>query len=266
MFVPGSRPDRFVKARGCGAGLTIIDLEDAVGSADKEEARCAAFREAASDPVRLAIRINAVTTRAGIADLHYLADAQALPQYLMLPMVESAAELAVVRGALGTCCPPLLPLVETPRGLRHLLDIARNDAVAAVMLGGADFSAELGVELAWESMLGTRHQFVLACAEAGKPAIDAPFVALDDDEALAEECRRARAIGFSAKAAIHPRQVPIMEKAFRPTVAEQEEAAEAIRVYEEAGGKAIRHRGRMLEAPLVKRYQAIRAKGERSHA
>lgn len=266
LFVPGSRSDRFAKARGSGAGVTIIDLEDAVAPNDKDEAREAALQEAKRVSHSLAIRINAVTTRAGIADLHRLADVDSLPEYLMVPMVEDAAELTVIRGALGQRCPPLLPLVETPRGLRNLLAIASAEKVAAMMLGGADFSGELGVELAWESLLGVRHQFMLACAEAGKPAIDAPFVALDDDEALEQECRRAKALGFVCKTAIHPRQVPIIERAFRPTDEEWAEAVEALRVYEENGGKAVRHNGRMLEAPLVKRYRAIIAKGEMKNA
>jgi (S)-citramalyl-CoA lyase len=48
LFVPGSRPDRFAKAGGAGAGLTIIDLEDAVASADKDTARAAALAQVAT--------------------------------------------------------------------------------------------------------------------------------------------------------------------------------------------------------------------------
>jgi citrate lyase subunit beta/citryl-CoA lyase/(S)-citramalyl-CoA lyase len=126
---------------------------------------------------------------------------------LLVPMVEEAGDLAVIAGALGERCPSLIPLVETPRGLRHSLAIAGHDKVAAVMFGGGDFSGELGVELAWEPLLAARQQLVLACAEARKPAIDVPFVRLEDEAGLAGEAARARAIGFAAKAAIHPAQL-----------------------------------------------------------
>lgn len=262
-FVPGSRPEWFAKARAAGAGLTVIDLEDAVAAEAKHTARESSLSAIADDP-GLGLRINAVTTRAGIADLHHLADAAAMPAMLLVPMVESAAELAVVRGALGDACPGLIPLIETPRGLRHALAIASAEGVAAVMFGGGDFSGELGVELAWEPLLAARQSLVLACAEAGVPAIDVPWVHLDDEEGLGAECARSRALGFVCKAAIHPRQVPAIEAAFGPSDAEIAEAEEALAAFEAAGGKAIRHKGKMLEAPFIKRYRALLARQERN--
>ena len=260
-FVPGSRGDWFAKARGAGAGLTVIDLEDAVRPADKDTARATALDAIAND-AGFGLRINAVTTRAGIADLHHLADAEVLPAMLLVPMVEIAAELAVVRGALGERCPGLIPLIETPRGLRHALDIAQAPGVSAMLFGGADFSGELGVVLSWAPLLAARHAIILACAEARIPAIDVPFVHLDDEAGLREECEAAKALGFACKAAIHPRQVDIINTVFAPSAADIAEATEALSAYEEAGGKAIRHSGRMLEAPLVKHYRALLARSE----
>jgi citrate lyase subunit beta/citryl-CoA lyase/(S)-citramalyl-CoA lyase len=262
LFVPGSRPDRFAKARAAGAGLTVIDLEDAVAASDKDSARSAALAQLASEPEGWAIRINGVRTAAGIHDLAALIDATAMPEALLVPMVEEAGDLAVIAGALGDCCPQLIPLIETPHGLRHARAIASHEKVAAMMFGGGDFSGELGVELAWEPLLLARQQFVLACAEARKPAIDVPFIRLEDEAGLAEECARARSIGFSAKAAIHPAQLAAIAVAFLPSEAEVTEAREALAAYEAGGGRAIRFRGRMLEAPFIIRYRAIIARHE----
>lgn len=263
LFVPGSRPERFSKARASGAGLTVIDLEDAVAPDDKASAREAALAQMAKSSDGWGIRINAVTTLAGIRDLAVLGDAEALPQVLMLPMVESVAELDVVAGALSERCPDILPLVETPRGLRHAFAIGSHAKVTALMLGGADFSSELGVELAWDPLLGARHAMVLACAEAGKPAIDVPYIHLDDDEGFAAECERAAALGFLCKAVIHPRQVAAANAAFAPSDEDIEEAQEALEAYKAGGERAIRFKGKMLEAPFVKKYRAVlaRAKG-----
>ena len=262
LFVPGSRPDRFAKARAAGAGLTIIDLEDAVAADDKDTAREAALNEAASDGARLAIRINAVATAAGAADLADFARAANLPSTLLVPMVETADELRTVASALGDRCPALIPLIETPRGLRHALSIARAPNVTAVMFGGADFAGELGVALAWEPLLAARGALILACAEARVPAIDVPYIALDDSDGLTEECRRAKALGFAAKAAIHPSQIAAIEGVFAPSEAEVAEAHEALAAYRNGGERAIRFKGRMLEAPLVKRYRAILVRKE----
>lgn len=262
LFVPGSRPDRFPKAKAAGAGLTVIDLEDAVAAEDKETAREAALAHMAEAPEGWGIRINAVATLAGVRDLAALGNARVLPQVVMVPMVETAAELDVVAGVLGDRCPELVPLVETPRGLRHALEIVSHSKVSALMLGGADFSSELGVELAWDPLLGARHAMVLACAEARKPAIDVPYIHLDDEAGFAEECERAAALGFGCKAVIHPRQVPHANAAFSPTEAEIAEAREALGAYKAGGERAIRFKGKMLEAPFVKKYRAVLARAE----
>ncbi|MFL0672600.1 MAG: HpcH/HpaI aldolase/citrate lyase family protein [Erythrobacter sp.] len=262
LFVPGSRPDRFAKAKAGGADLTVIDLEDAVAAADKQVARGAALAQIADDGAGWAIRINGVASAAGILDLSALIEAAALPETLLVPMVENAAQLDVIAGALADRCPALVPLIETPKGLRHALEIASFPRTAAVMFGGGDFSGELGVELAWEPLLAARQHLILACAEANKPAIDVPYIALEDEAGLAQEAARARAIGFAAKAAIHPRQVPAIRAAFAPSSAEVEEARAALQAYAQGGERAIRFAGKMLEAPMIKHYRALVARHE----
>jgi (S)-citramalyl-CoA lyase len=272
LFVPGHRADRFGKARAAGAGVTVIDLEDAVPAANKRAARAAALAEfgAAAEAGTLAgwaLRINAMTTAAGISDLSALADAAVLPPFLLVPMVESPVELAILTAVLGLRCPGLVPLIETPAGLRAALAIASTPGVVGLMFGGADFAAALGVTLAWESLLAARSQLVLAAAEARVPAIDVPFIGLDDRDGLAEETTRSRALGFAAKAAIHPAQVPVIHQVYAPTPVQVAEAHEALAAYQLGGGQAIRFRGQMLEAPIIRRYQAILdAKDRMQHA
>ncbi len=260
LFVPGSRADRFAKARAVGAGLTIIDLEDAVAAADKDSARSAALAQFANNANGWALRINALTTPAGITDLAALLLAKTMPAALLLPMVEVPCEVEIVARVLGARCPALIPLIETPRALRHALAIAKAPGVTALMFGGGDFAGELGVVLAWEPLLAARHAVVLAAAEARVAAIDVPFLGLDDAAGLDEESRRAKALGFHAKAAIHPSQVPAIEAAFAPSAAEVAEAEEAIAAYTAGGERAIRFNGRMLEAPVVKSYRAVLAR------
>ena len=93
LFVPGTKPDRFAKALASGADCVCVDLEDAVPGEDKDSARAAAL-SALAEGQPLALRINGVRTRAGLADLLALAEVPALPTVLLLPMVEDAAEVA----------------------------------------------------------------------------------------------------------------------------------------------------------------------------
>jgi citrate lyase beta subunit len=267
LFVPGTKPDRFAKALASGADCVCIDLEDAVPADEKLAARAAAIAAVAEsgDP-RLAIRINGVMTRAGLADMLALAEAAVRPVLVFVPMVESVAEVALVRTVLADPAVGLVPLIETVAGLRAADAIAADPATIMLMFGGGDLSAQLGTTLAWEPLAAARAQLVMAAAGANKSALDVPFIHLDDADGLAEECRRAKALGFAAKAAIHPAQVAVIHAIFRPTADEVAEAQEALAAFAAAGGRAIRHKGRMLEAPVVRRFEQMLALKEKIDA
>lgn len=261
LLVPGSRPERFAKALASDADIVCVDLEDSVAADGKADARAAAV--AAIAP-RVAIRINAVTTAAGLADLLAIAAAPVLPPLILVPMVESPGEIAVVRGTIGERA-LIVPLIETPLALRRAAEIAAAPGVAAMMFGGGDMAGELGTALAWEPLLLARQTIIMACAQARIPAIDVPWIMLDDPDGLAEESRRAHAIGFQAKAAIHPGQLAAIHAALRPSPALVAEAHAALAAYAVGGGGAIRFNGRMLEAPIVRRYaRIVAAAGEKT--
>ncbi|MEY4270728.1 MAG: hypothetical protein RLZZ58_1944 [Pseudomonadota bacterium] len=265
LFVPGARPERFAKAAASGADAICIDLEDAVAAEDKDSARDAALHALATlDPARTAIRINGLRTAAGLRDLLALRDAAIRPAHLFIPMVESPFEMDQARAILNDAAAGLVPLVETVAGLSAALAIAARPGVTAIMFGGGDFSAELGVDLAWTPLLAARSQMVMAAAAANIAAIDVPFIALDDAAGLADECGAAKALGFAAKAAIHPAQVGAINAAFHADVEQIAAARRAIAAYDAAGGRAIRFEGRMLESPIIKRYQRLLLQEERT--
>lgn len=264
LFVPGNRPERIEKALASEADVVCIDLEDSVPPAEKDAARTAALGVIARlDSPRLALRINGLATRAGLTDLLALAgegrdtESAPSPAALLLPMVQSPAEPDQVSAILGTATPPLIPLIETVRGLRQADAIGACRGVHGLMFGGGDLSAELGVELAWEPLLAARSALVASCALNRIAAIDVPWIILDDEIGLATECRASKALGFTAKAAIHPRQIPTIAAVMRPGANEVEEAREALAAFAAAGGRAVAFRGRMLEAPVMHRYRRI---------
>lgn len=256
LFVPGNRPERYAKALATGAGVVCVDLEDAVPDEAKRSARDSAL--AALGHERLGLRVNGVTTRAGLEDLLALADAGRDPAILFVPKVESPAELGVVRGVLGDAV-ALVPLIETVKGLRAAHDIAAAPGVAGLMFGGGDFAGELGIVLAWEPVLTARQLLVMAASGAGLPVIDVPYLALDDLVGLEAETRRAKAMGFDCKAAIHPGQIDTINAVFRPTPAELAEAEAATQAFAKSGGAAVRFEGRMLEEPVMRRYRRMLA-------
>lgn len=263
LFVPGSRPERFEKALASGADIVTVDLEDAVGPADKGSARVAALAAMGND--RFGIRINGVRTRHGLADLLAIADAEVKPTYVMIPMVESVAEVEIVHAILGPDV-ALVPLVETVKGVRIADAIAAAPGIGGLMLGGADFAGELGVAMSWDALLAARAHIAMACASAKVPSIDVPYLDLDNLDGLADEVARVRDMGFTAKSVVHPKHVEVVHRVMRPSAEQIAEAHEAEAAYAAAGESAVRWNGKMLEAPVMARYRRILSLQELSNA
>jgi citrate lyase subunit beta/citryl-CoA lyase/(S)-citramalyl-CoA lyase len=252
LFTPGNRPERFAKAAATGADLLVLDLEDAVAPGEKEAARGALIALFASGPraglgprQRRGLRVNNVHTPAGLADLAALAAARAAPEFLLLPKVESAFEVRLVAAHLPRV--PLLCTIESVRGLieAHAIATAAPE-VRALGFGGVDFAGELRAELSWDSMLHARSTLVHAAAGARIGLFDVPALALEDLAGLREECRRAKALGFTGKIAIHPAQVAPIVEAFSPLPAEIERARRMVEAFDKGGGNAVEFDGRFL--------------------
>lgn len=255
LFVPASRPDRFARALSSGAGLVFADLEDSVPQEEKDAARKALIA-GLRDHDGLAVRINPLTSAAGLADIIALSQGPKAPRAIMIPKVESPDEVAILAAHFPPSI-PFIPMIETPRGLDRAVRIGSAPRVAAMMFGGADMAVQLGVEFCWEPLQTARALFVLACSQAGVQAIDTPSIVLDDVSVVAREVERARRLGFHGKGAIHPIQVPIINAGYSPSASDVAEAREAIASFEAGDRKAIRFKGRMLEAPIIANYRRI---------
>jgi (S)-citramalyl-CoA lyase len=262
LFTPGARAERFAKAAEVGADVLIIDLEDAVAPADKPQARATTLdflRRSPGGSVAHALRINGLDTAAGIADLNALLEAAVAPDYLVLPKTESPDHIRILdrllsAAALGT---RIVGLIETARGL------AQADAIAAesgrlygLLFGAADMAADLGAETAWEPLAYARGRLVAACARSGIVAIDTPFFDIHDTGGLEQETRRAAALGFAAKAAIHPSQVGPINAAFTPTDAQVAKARRILTENEKGVGVVD---GEMIDEAVARKARRILA-------
>jgi (S)-citramalyl-CoA lyase len=197
LFTPASRPDRFGKAAEVGADVLVLDLEDAVAPADKEQARATAIGylgRPSSGPVLRALRINGLDTRAGLADLHALLGSSAAPDLIVLPKTDSPAHLQILDRLLTAAHKDarLVGLVESARGLLSVQETAAaTPRLAALMFGAADMAADLGATVAWEPLVSARCQLVAACARCGVLPIDSPFFDIHDSDGLSSEITRS---------------------------------------------------------------------------
>ncbi len=254
LFVPGSRPERFEKARATDADQVCIDLEDAVGPQDKSSARRAAFefiaqRRAARG--ELGLRINAVSSVEGARDLAALRASTIEPDFIMLPKVESADEVLAAARALGTRKPRLIALIESPRGVLDARTIAgATPRLDALMFGGFDFAVALRGRAGWECFYAPRVQLAMVAAERGLGFIDVPYLDIKDPAGLAAETDRVIALGATAKAAIHPDQVSAIQSRFLPTADELERARAIVAAIEAAHGEAVAVDGKLVDRPI----------------
>jgi citrate lyase beta subunit len=274
LFVSAERPERFAKAMAAGADLVCIDLEDAVAPGLKEQARAQALQWIAAQRAggtrgtgpAIALRLNAMRTLEGLRDALALTSSDgALPEWLLLPKVEAAADIHAVQAWLGPRCPALVALVETPGAVEDLNSIAHaGGALAALMLGGADLSAELGAQFGWDALLNARGRLLNAARAGNLQAWDVPHIDLKDLDGLVEETRRVLALGFDCKTAIHPQQIDVIHQAFMPPT-ERIEWAEALTASMPATGAAgaFMFRGGMVDAPVLRNAQRILARAGR---
>jgi (S)-citramalyl-CoA lyase len=234
LFTPATRPERFAKASRAGADVAILDLEDAVAPGDKARARTTALDylvDNSSDDALHALRINGLDTHAGISDLDALLGSKAAPYFLVLPKTETAGHLQILDRLLTAAgkATRLIGLIESARGLAAVEAIATaTPRLAGLMLGAADMAADLGAATAWEPLAVARGRLIAACALAGVSPIDAPFFNLHDEAGLKQEAAAAVALGFSAKAAIHPVQIGAINAALTPSAEAVERARKIL--------------------------------------
>ncbi len=261
LFVPANRPERYAKALASGAGAVIIDLEDAVPADGKLAARTQLAEAFAQLPAgqrsRLLVRINAGGTPWHDDDLLLLAQLAREREGLagvVLPKVESAAELSRVAARVGKAC-ALLPMLESAAGLAALEALALSPGVARLVFGNLDFQADVGMACGPDEaeLLPVRLALVLASRRAGLAApVDGVTPGTRDTAQLQADAARSRRGGFGAKLCIHPAQVAVVNAALGPTAAEVDWARRVLEKNSSAGGGVFSLDGRMVDAPVLR--------------
>jgi len=269
LFVPAVSEKKLAKARNLEADSLYFDLEDSVAPAQKEEAR-AVLRQVldsgAFQAAALLVRINGFGTPQWNQDIEALARHPALSA-LLLPNADLEAVLALSRelDRLDSSL-KILPLIETARGLEEAQEVALASArVAGLQFGGEDYTASLGIKrtLAGEELGFARARLANLAHAYGLEALDTPFTNLQEMEWLRKDCQRARAMGFTGKAVIHPSQIEVVRQFFRPDEAEIEEARRILSAYARQRGDAagvFTVDGAMIDAPIIERARQVLGK------
>lgn len=253
LFCPADRPERFEKA-AAAADVVILDLEDGVAARDRETAR-RALVAMPLDPARTVVRVNPAATPDHALDLQALAATGY--STVMLAKTESADQVAALAPL------DVVVLVETPLGALRVTESAAAPNTYAVMWGAEDLFAVLGGTANRhpdgsyrEVARHVRSQSLLAAKAHGRLALDSVYLDIRDLDGLAREVDDAVAVGFDAKVAIHPGQIPVIRSGYAPTD-EQTQWARRVLAAAAAERGVFAFEGLMVDAPVLRRAERI---------
>jgi citrate lyase subunit beta/citryl-CoA lyase len=275
LFVPATSGRKIDKAYGSEADAIIIDLEDAVAVSEKAAARAALASIVPQAPARATwIRVNATSTDFCFDDLQ--AGCRAGVAGLIVPKVESPEQLRMVDWVLSNVekargLPQrsirVAAILETALGVQNAGAIAAGSPrLARIMFGAVDLAADLGIDLGDDIGATGYARFTIACASraAGLEApVDTAYTDIANLEGLRRTTERARALGYTAKACIHPAQIAVVNEVFTPSQAEVAWARKVVEAFDAAerqGLAAVALEGQMLDYPVVEKARRLLAR------
>jgi citrate lyase subunit beta/citryl-CoA lyase len=269
LYVPGNMPSMLQNIPVFGSDSVIIDLEDAVPHTEKDAARrlVRRFLEGYRDRNKeILVRINALDTAWGKDDLRDVLPA--MPDGVRLPKADTAEIVERLDTALTEAEEELgleigrfkiLPSIESALGVINCFEIAATSTrILGLAFGAEDYTASMEIERSkgGEELTNARARVVWAAKAAGIQAIDSIFADVTDADGLRRETELVKALGYTGKSLVNPRQIEVVHEVFAPKpdeIAYALQVIEAIQRAREMGTGVISLKGKMVDAPVVKR-------------
>lgn len=266
LYAPADKPDLMEKTARTDADVAIFDLEDAVAPDRKANARD--HLRTVTDGVdfgrkELCVRINGRPSDCWLDDLGAAIDTDV--DIVRIPMVEAVRDVVTVVEAARqlSATPPEFHLaLETPDGIFAGDGIARAarsiPEVTGISFGMGDYARAIGAPSTPERVREFLAHLVTGYASIG--GLDPYFTVhtdVDDLEGLRESARLGYELGYVGQAAIHPKQVGIINDAYTPSEEFVEEARALIEEYDSVETDSIVIRGTFLDTAIVERYRSV---------
>jgi citrate lyase subunit beta/citryl-CoA lyase len=283
LFAPGGSAKMMAKALASGADAVIFDLEDAVHPDQKAAARPLVIDALANGPGPAParyVRVNALDSPWCEQDLEAVLPGR--PDGIMVPKLAGPDDLHRLselierrEDATRRGMTKIIPVcTETPAATLSLAAKSwAHPRLAGMLWGGEDLSAAIGATTNRDDsgqysapFALARSLCLLAARAAGVAPIDAVFTDFRNSDGLNRETNIARRDGFTAKAAIHPAQVEIINRCFTPTDAERLWAERVIAAFDANTSGAVQIDGVMLDAPHLTQARRIMTAFQRNQS
>jgi citrate lyase subunit beta/citryl-CoA lyase len=260
LYMPGSNPRALDKARSLPADGLILDMEDSVAPDSKALAReqiGAALAEGGYGHRELMVRINALSSEWGAADIAAICAYPTAPHAVLIPKIDTASDVvAAIEAFEKAGCPDSVAMwimAETPLCILNIAAIAAaHPRLAGMVMGTSDLSKDTRVRHTRDRLgfITALNLCVYAARAHGLSIIDGVQLDLQDEELLRYSCEQGRDLGFDGKSLIHPNQVAAANAAFAPDEKEITAARDIIAGFEEAmslGKGVVVINGRLVE-------------------
>lgn len=281
LFVPGDSERKLAKGAASGTDVLIVDLEDSVAEANKPAARSLAHdfigSVAGDGAFKVYVRVNDLASGLTRDDLASVVKAG--PHGIMLPKCNSSADIdelsAMLRvheaeaGLADGATRVIAIMTETAAGVLAASTYRTpNPRLAGLTWGAEDLSASIGATAARDETGRYTDVFRLARAVTILTAsalevatVDTVFVDFRNTDGLRRECVEAARDGFTAKMAIHPDQVPVINAAFTPSPDDVAQAKALVQAFAEAGNPGVVGiGGKMYDRPHLRRAERLLAR------
>lgn len=275
LFVPGDSDRKFAKACGTQSDVLILDLEDAVAPAQKEEARARVagwIKQSETVAAQLFVRVNPLDSglieqdlgsvvRPGLAGIVVPKSNGAHDVVTIATMID---ELERRAGMDAGIIKIIVVATETPAAMFALGSYAPpHPRLLGLTWGAEDLGAAIGASSnkeadgAWTFPYQVaRAQCLFAAAAAEVTPIDTLYADFRDTKGLEADCRKARRDGFLGRIAIHPDQVETINRCFSPSAEDVIDARRIVAAFAaqpDAGTLGID--GKMYDIPHLKAAQ-----------
>ncbi len=270
LYLPGNTPNMMLNAGIHNPDGIILDLEDSVAPAKKEEARLLvrnALLQVNFYGAERMVRIN--QGQRGLDDLKYIIPYNV--HLLLVPKCEDAKYIQQLDIEIEKIKKQhninhsiyYMPIIESAMGVEKTFEIATASTnVVSIAVGLEDYTADMGVRRTKQGneSLYARTRVVNACHAAKIQPIDSVFSDVADMEGLRENVKTSKSLGFQGMGCIHPRQINIIQESFAPEPEEIEKAKKVVLAFVDAEKKGlgvVSLGTKMIDPPVVKRNQKI---------
>jgi citrate lyase subunit beta/citryl-CoA lyase len=285
LACPAHSLKMMARAAAGDADEVIFDLEDGCAASQKIPARktlVEAFNTLDFGGKVRAFRANGLHTKFFYRDVIEVVEAVGEKiDVIVLPKVQSAADvlfadrlLTQIEHNVGLPVGRirLEALIESARAVLHAEAIAASTPrLAGLIFGVVDYAGDIGARDPVREQFALYHypkaKTVAAARAAGIDVVDGVTLQFRDLEQCEHDARSAAQMGFDGKWAIHPGQVPIINRVFTPSPDEITRAREVIELYEKAGADsglgAMVYKDEMVDAaslPIERKKLAIAKK------